>query len=453
MGIGSPGERELEYYRSECNTLGSRLLRLQEEQSQAHLEARRSRTVVRLVREAYRLAEPSQTTGDIGGALLQIIVENALCDRASILREEPPGSGRFLVAHAIGGAADAADIAITIPSPPRFFFTTSLDVSDPPVGLLAVLRLPFVLWAYDRSSGYALAIGNRAEGNVSRPFDAGDQELIETALFVYLDVLYRKHAEAQLRQAKQSVEEASFIQARGLAALSYNLQLPVGRMVALSQILSSCAGASAGAELGRISSYVRQLVECSHELKDLANEVLRLSIVTEPTHVLDVQWVDVGDALRRVYRSTYAVSVKGGVELTISLPRRRVSMCVDRDRVHQAIQSIVLASLSRTHSGSAVKLSAERRSDGAIEVLVSSPVLLLTTGLSSLDNPAERPQTADVYGTGRFSTARRIVEEHDGVFLTEALVNGGGQTRIIFPTRIVRDDSGYPEGPPARAFA
>ena len=48
MGIGSPHERELQYYRRECNDLGARLLRLQEEQSQAFLEARRSRTVVRL---------------------------------------------------------------------------------------------------------------------------------------------------------------------------------------------------------------------------------------------------------------------------------------------------------------------------------------------------------------------------------------------------------------------
>ena len=39
---GSPGqlERELAYYQRECNDLGSRLIRLQEEQSQAFREAR-----------------------------------------------------------------------------------------------------------------------------------------------------------------------------------------------------------------------------------------------------------------------------------------------------------------------------------------------------------------------------------------------------------------------------
>ena len=56
---GVPGqlERELAYYRRECNDLGARLLRLQEEQSQAFREARRSRTVAKLIREIHRLAD------------------------------------------------------------------------------------------------------------------------------------------------------------------------------------------------------------------------------------------------------------------------------------------------------------------------------------------------------------------------------------------------------------
>ena len=55
-GASPPGqlERELAYYRRECNDLGARLLRLQEEQSEAFREARRSRTVAKLIREASR---------------------------------------------------------------------------------------------------------------------------------------------------------------------------------------------------------------------------------------------------------------------------------------------------------------------------------------------------------------------------------------------------------------
>ena len=93
VGIGNPYERELQYYRNECNDLGARLLRLQEEQSHAFLEARRSRTVARLVREAYRFAEPAQAMHDVGGALLQVVVEAARGGRAARRGGGAPGPG------------------------------------------------------------------------------------------------------------------------------------------------------------------------------------------------------------------------------------------------------------------------------------------------------------------------------------------------------------------------
>lgn len=442
VGIGNSHERELHYYRNECNDLGARLLRLQEEQSQAFLEARRSRTVARLVREAYRFAEPAQAMHDIGGALLQVVVEAALCDRAALLREEPPGSGRFLVAHAIGGTSVEADEVVMIPNPPGFFFTSSLRLDRPPEGLLDALRLPFILWAYDRSSGHALAIGNRSEGNVSRPFEPGDQELIETALFVYLDVLYRKHAEAQLRQAKQSAEEANVIQARFLETLSHRLRPTVERMVTLVEAMASHAGPAAGAE--QIAAVTRQLAESSHELAALANDALDLATTRDQFLHLDVQWIDLGDAMRRVLRACYSASVKGGMELSMSLPKRNVSVCVDRDSMHRAIQALVGSALARALPGSAVKLSAGRRGDGDVEILVGCSV----EGAPPPAEPAfeasgqpERPRVEP--GADRVAVARRIVEAHDGVLLTETRLSGGSQARIILPVHMTRDDTGF----------
>ncbi len=439
-GIGNPYERELHYYRTECNDLGARLLRLQEEQSQAFLEARRSRTVVRLVREAYRLAEPTQATHDVGGALLQVVVENALCDRAALLREGPPGSGRFLVAHAIGGTSGEADEVVMIPNPPGFFFTSSFRLDRPPAGLLDVLRLPFVLWAYDRSSGHALAIGNRSESNVSRPFESGDQELIETALFVYLDVLYRKHAESQLRQAKQSAEEVNLAQSRFLDTLSDRLRTPIQRVASLQQALVS--ESNSATEPGHIQTAMQQLAESSQELIALANDAMQLTMPSEQTHLSDVQWIELSDVLRRAYRSSYPVSVRGGVDLNVSMPRRAVSICVDRDSMHRAIQVVMSASLTRALPGSAVKVSAGRRGDGAVEILVSSSIEdtpIPADQAHSLTDTDELTRP----GTDKLTVARRIVEAHDGVLLTDTRPTGGSQTRIILPVDIVRDDVGF----------
>jgi diguanylate cyclase (GGDEF)-like protein len=192
-------ERELAYYRRECNDLGARLLRLQEEQSEAFREARRSRTVAKLIREASRLADTGIAPDELGEPMLEIIVDNAMCDRAALLQESPPGSGRFTTTHVIG-AGDRSPSTVVVQPPPAFFFTTAETRLEPPAyELIAILQLPYVLWAYDRSTGAALIVGNRSQANVSRPFGPGDQELIEGGLSVYLDVLARRRAEVALR--------------------------------------------------------------------------------------------------------------------------------------------------------------------------------------------------------------------------------------------------------------
>ncbi len=440
LGIGNPQDRELQYYRNECNDLGGRLLRLQEEQSQAFLEARRSRTVVRLVREAYLLAEPSQAMHDVGGAVLQVIVENALCDRAALLREEPLGSARFLVAHAIGGTNVEADQPVTVPNPPSFFFTSSLRFDRPPPGLLDVLHLPFVLWAYDKSSGHALVMGNRSEGNVTRAFVSGDQELIEAALTVYLDVMYRKYAEVQLRQAKQAAEEATRSQARSLKALSQQIKVPAESMASLVAALAPQLDGASGAE--QLRATAQQLAAYSRELLCLADDAARLASPIEQFALPDVQWIDLGEVMRRVFRSSYPVSVKSDVELDVSLPRRNVSICADRESMHRAIQAIVGDSLARALPRSAVKLSATRRGDGAVEILVSCATEIAAAHVleSIISNDTAQPcPPLHELGSDRLSAARRILEAHDGVLVTEARRSGGTQARIILPAHITRE--------------
>ena len=198
--VHSPGrdgqlERELAYYRRECNAMGARLLRLQEEQSQAFREARRSRTVAKLIREAYRLTDQATSPDALGQPMLAVLVDNTMCDRAALLREEPCGSGRFVITHALGLGEDQQPPVRVAPVPTFFYTTSRTPLESPAYELAGILRLPYVLWAYDAVAGIALVLGNQSESNVSRPFEDGDQELVEGALSVYIDVLLRKRAE------------------------------------------------------------------------------------------------------------------------------------------------------------------------------------------------------------------------------------------------------------------
>lgn len=442
-GLGNPYERELMYYRRECNELGARLLRLQEEQSQAHREARRSRTVVRLVRETYRIGDLARTAHDVGGPILEVIVDNALCDAAALLREEPRGSGQFLVAHAIGVADAAAAVAAVIRDPPEFCYTASAAAAvQAPDGLLDVLRMPFVLWAYDRSSGYALVIGNRSEGNVSRPFEPGDQELVESALSVYLDVLYRKQAEAQLRQAKQAAEEASLERTRFLDRLSRELSEPLQEIAASSEALASALAPLAGLEA--YHERARRVARDAQRVLALAEQATRFVTPEEQPPLLDVEWTGLAEMVGKVIRFHYAQSLKRGVDLAATLPRRAVAVCVDRERMQRALQTLVGDALAAATHGASVRLHATRRGDGAVEIVVS------TTAQFGAVRPSgpQQADDADRGGSGadgaepraKLDAPRRIVGAHGGVVVAEIRPNGERQTRVILPARIARDD-------------
>ena len=440
-GIGNPHDRELQYYRRECNELGARLLRLQEEQSQTYREARRSRTVVRLVRETYRIGDLAQTAHDVGGPILEVIVDNALCDSAALLREEPRGSNHFLVAHASGGPQAAVDAAAVIPDPPTFCYANSFTPTNQLTDRLsALLRMPFVLWSYDRSSGYALVIGNRSETNVNRPFEAGDQELVDSALSVYLDVLYRKQAEAQLRQAKQAAEEASQERTRLLNNLSDELIEPLREVVALSEAVAADLASVDG--LARQRDRALRIVRDARWLTTLAEQATRFSKREQQAPLLDVEWVSLARIVDNVIRLNHASSVKREVDLAATLPRRAIAVCVDRQRMQLALQALASDALARVPDGTSVRIHVARRGDGAVEVIVSTP----TVGPPLA--PAEAPDLAlvrlddagDAGPTTRLETPRRIIGAHGGVLVVEARPSGGSQTRIILPAHIVRDD-------------
>jgi signal transduction histidine kinase len=431
-------ERELNYYRRECNDMGARLLRLQEEQSQSFREARRSRTVVKLLREAYRLGDVTAAGHDIGGQMLEIVVENALCDRAALLREEPLGSGRFLLMHTIGLAGGASEVAVTIADPPAFFYTATPEHTGPPASeLSSVLQLPYVLWTYDRASGHALLIGNRCESNVNRPFEAGDQELIEGALSVYLDVLYRKHAEAQLRQAKQAAEASGLARREFLEMLAEELRLPLTSIVDLARLIE--------ASLQQVPSQ-RDTRARAEEIREMSSYVVALltdamSLVQGEQNApsLDVEWLAVDEVVRSALRAVYARSVRLGVELDARMPKRRIAICVDRIWMQHVLQHLVSSAVRVTSDGGSVRVAASRRSEGGLEVLVSS-------GQVEAVSPESRPM-ADPYrggdswaAGGDLSITRRLIEAHGGTLTIERTPARSVHARLILPAEITRDD-------------
>jgi signal transduction histidine kinase len=367
-------ERELAYYRRECNDLGGRLLRLQEEQSQAFREARRSRTVAKLIREANRLADTGIAPDELGGPVLEIVVDNAMCDRAAFLSEDPAGSGRFRVTHAVGGGDQLSAARPLIRHPPTFFFTTARTPFEPPASeLTGVLRLPYVLWAYDRASGQALIIGNRSEANVSRAFEAGDQELIEGGLSVYLDVLARKRAETQLREAKEAAEaahrdaeeaRAAAERAAGakssfLAAMSHEIRTPLTSVLGMADLLATEDLAE------RQNGYVEAIRASGRHLLTILNDILDFSRIEAER--LELERIDfpLGGVLGELRSLVAPQAAERDLAVAFELDKRAPPMVRgDPTRLRQVLFNLLGNALKFTREGRISVAARETARDG-----------------------------------------------------------------------------------------
>lgn len=439
----NPIERELAYYRRECNDLGARLLRLQEEQSQAFREACRSRTVAKLIREAHRLTDTCNLPGEIGEPMLEVVVDNALCDRAAFLervgREEPP---RFRVTHMIGMGGEAWQEEVVLPSAPGFFFTTSRTPIEPPAyELTSILRTPYVLWAHDPGSGVALIMGNHSEGNVTRPFETRDQELVEGALSVYIDVRARKEAEAELRAAKLAAEASGAARARFLATLSHELRTPLNSIIGFSEILAP--GSTIPATPSQRGAYIAQIHESGLMLLELIDNILDYASLENAAPRLRREWVAGPALLEAALGEAASMALRQGVAL-VSEPRGEgLLLHVDRLRFRQVLTNLLGNAVKFTPAEGRVSLGILPLPDGGAKVCVTD------TGIGIAPDDVQRAlepfqQVSDGHsrkfpGTGLgLPIAKTLVEAHGGSLGIESVPGEGTTVTVRLPPEAVR---------------
>lgn len=201
-------EQERDFYRRQADDLGDRVLRLQEQQGKARGEARRARTVAKLVSEAYTVIDESGSEDEIGRRFLEIVIDSTVSGRAAILRRD--GEDEPLqVLHALGFPTDEAPGFLDLGDPPAFCYVNASTSMGPQADAIAdAVGVPFILWGFDPRSNCALVLGDQSETGVQLPFDENDEEVILGALGVFTDIHERKLARESLRRLSRAVEQS-----------------------------------------------------------------------------------------------------------------------------------------------------------------------------------------------------------------------------------------------------
>lgn len=434
-------QRVLEFYIQQCNDLGARVLRLQEEQSRAHRESRRSRTTAKMVREAYGLVDINATTEVVGKRILDIVIENALCDRSAILKFDAEHQ-IFTVQYMLGSSDRRKPRPMPLVNPPSFYFTTSkTDDVSPATELRAMLGVPYILWAFDPASGYALILGNQSEANVARPFEPDDRQLVEGALNVFTDIVQRARTEADLRKARIAVEEASATKLSFLANLSHELRTPLNAVIGFAEMLRDETFGPLGSS--KYKQYADGIYSSGNHLLSLINDILDFSRLEAGKDPLHEEIMDLRHAAIAALTTVETAARTKDIAISIDIEEDAPLLLADARRVRQILINLMANSVKFTQAGGQISVAAQIEADGGLLLSVSDNGI----GIAPDDIPtALEPfgQVGSIYtrdqpGAGLgLPLCKALIERHEGSLFIQSELGRGTVINVRFPKRRVR---------------
>lgn len=195
--------RERDYYRDQVHRLERELLCLEEDLSEVRHRARRCRTVASLIGKLYGALQPQITVDEIGPVFLRLLTETLHIERA-VLLVRLSEEHHFIAQHAAGFSLGEKSLFLDAEYIKDFAFTNVRSTLDIFLAELEkFLGLPSVLWIYKKEENTALLLGNNFDDENAQPFEADDQEVIESILNVFIEIITRKRTEKALRLATE----------------------------------------------------------------------------------------------------------------------------------------------------------------------------------------------------------------------------------------------------------
>ncbi len=277
-----------------------------------------------------------------------------------------------------------------------------------------------------------------------------------TIYAVARDVSRRKRMEADLRQAKETAEQANAAKSAFLANMSHEIRTPMNTILGFADILASQI------ENPVHRQHLAAIAASGRQLLGLINDILDLSKIESGKLKLEPKAVDPRELFAGIRQLFLPETQRKGLELRLEIdPELPAGLVLDEIRLRQILFNLVGNAVKFTHAGSIVIAAGQRRG-GAGRDTIEFAFSVRDTGIGI---PSDQHQSifeafqqrkdqshAQYGGSGLGLTISKRLAEAMGGRITVASEPGQGSTFEVVLDN-VRVSAAPPPGPPALAGA
>ncbi len=267
-------------------------------------------------------------------------------------------------------------------------------------------------------------------------------------LLTYLDVTDTARVERALRERNEALETADRLKSEFIANVSYELRTPLNAIIGFAEIL---ANQYFGPLSPRQLDYSRGILDSSHRLMSLINDILDLATIEAGYMALETGRIEVGDMLESVMALTRERARSQNLSLTMNYPPGIDAIEADERRLKQAVFNLISNAIKFTPSGGSIRVEA-RLDDGDLILTVADTGV----GIPAADrervfekfergNPHSREAGA---GLG-LSLVKSLIELHGGSVAIESEPGSGTTIVCRLPARLRRPAPDAAEQPAA----
>jgi len=179
-------------------------------------------------------------------------------------------------------------------------------------------------------------------------------------LLSYLDVTDSTRVERALRERNEALETAGRLKSEFIANVSYELRTPLNAIIGFAEIL---ANQYFGALTPRQLEYSRGILDSSHRLMSLINDILDLATIEAGYMTLERQPVDILAMMSSVVTLARERARNQNLILSFDCPPDIGMLMGDERRLKQALFNLISNALKFTPAGGTISLSARREND------------------------------------------------------------------------------------------